>query len=273
MERRAKRPRVDTSSAEAMANDFCSDFCLPPADLSCGVRFHALPTFEATTQNLVPARLRQISPLTGDWLSSRALRLQETGRYLPAARAASRIRESVWWYPVTVIQGSTGSGKSTQIPQICLEMRNERWLPYGVVAHVSPTIEPLVDLHSRLEEEMDAWHWIHLATGRDKASVAGYTCAMFTTGVLVTAWWDVVQYFSVLIYDESHDRSTSYSELFNMVKPFVDKNKFKLIVMSATLNPSKVYDFFGPSNCNTVNLEGRLYPLYRFEPEVPIVRH
>ena len=150
-------------------------------------------------------------------------------------------------------------------------MRNEGWLRHGVVAHVSPTIEPLVGLHGRLEEEMDARRWIHLATGRDKASVRGYTCAMFTTGVLVTAWWDVVEYFSVLIYDESHDRSTSYSELFNMVKPFVDKRKFKLIVMSATLNPSKVYDFFGDSNCNTVNLERRLYPLYRFEPEVPIV--
>ncbi len=48
------------------------------------------------------------------------------------------------------------------------------------------------------------------------------------------------------------------------------QKKPKLVVMSATFQPSKLAEFFGVDNCNTITLDGRLYPLYRFEPEKPM---
>ncbi len=77
----------------------------------------------------------------------------------------------------------------------------------------------LVALHSRLEDEMDARKLIHPATGRGSVGVGRCTCALFTTGVLVSAWCDVVSSCSALILDEAHIRSSSYSELFQMARP------------------------------------------------------
>jgi HrpA-like RNA helicase len=86
----------------------------------------------------------------------------------------------------------------------------------------------------------------------------------------VSAWCDVVSSCSALILDEAHIRSSSYSELFQMVRPLAMQKKLKLVVMSATSQPSKLAEFFGVDNCNTITLDGRLYPLYRFEPEKPM---
>ncbi len=96
----------------------------------------------------------------------RSQELQKEASLLPAARAAAHIRDSVYEYPVTLIEGSTGSGKSTQTIQVLLEMQWAYELPRGIVAQVCPLIEPLVALHSRLEQELEAWSRIHPATGR-----------------------------------------------------------------------------------------------------------
>jgi hypothetical protein len=115
----------------------------------------------------------------------RSQELQKEASLLPAARAAAHIRDSVYEYPVTLIEGSTGSGKSTQTIQVLLEMQWGNGLAWGIVAQVCPLIEPLVALHSRLEDEMEAWNWIHLATGERRPelnnSVSGICvqCASF----------------------------------------------------------------------------------------------
>ena len=254
-----------------MASVPSCDFTVPPADLSEERRFRQLETFEPGAAATDAAPVRTTSPLTGQpFMRRRSQELQKEASLLPAARAAAQIRDSVYEYPVTLIEGSTGSGKSTQTIQVLLEMQWGNGLAWGIVAQVCPLIEPLVALHSRLEEEMEAWNWIHLATGRGSVGDARCTCALFTTGVLVSAWWDVVYVCSALILDEAHIRSSSYSELFQMVRPLVMQKKLKLVVMSATFQPSKLAEFFGVDNCNTITLDGRLYPLYGFETEKPM---
>jgi hypothetical protein len=156
-----------------MASVPSCDFTVPPADLSEGRRFRQLETFEPGAAATDAAHVRTTSPLTGKPLSHwRARELQEAASLLPAARAAAQIRESVVQFPVTLIEGSTGSGKSTQTTQVLLELRRDWKLGYNFLAQVCPIIEPLADLHRRLEDEMDAKNAIHLATdgtGCDRA--------------------------------------------------------------------------------------------------------
>ena len=202
-----------------MASAASRTFTVPPADLSEERCFRQLETFEPGAAATDAAPVRTTSPLTGNALYGWARQLQEEASLLPAARSAAQIRDSVYEYPVTLTEGSTGSGKSTQTIQILFEMQWGNGLAWGIVAQVCPLIEPLVALHSRLEEEMEAWNWIHLATGHGSVGDARCTCALFTTGVLVSAWCDVVSSCSALILDEAHIRSSSYSELFQMVRP------------------------------------------------------
>ena len=108
----------------------------------------------------------EYSPLHGRRLRARAQYLQREAAQLPAARAAKRIRAAVIDNAVVILEGQTGSGKSTQVPQIALDLLWCRRLSHRKVVHVCPLIEPLRCLHRRLEDEMDASGQIQLATGR-----------------------------------------------------------------------------------------------------------
>ena len=132
---------------------------------------------------------RQFSPLHGRFLRARARDLQHEAAQLPAARAARRIREAVMKNAVVILEGETGSGKSTQVPQIVLQLF---WADMSLLArkvvHVCPLIEPLRGLHKRLEHEMDAVGEIPLMTGRGSECGESGWLMLMTAGVLLHMW-------------------------------------------------------------------------------------
>ena len=145
---------------------------MPPSEVAGGLRFRSLPALAAELGSGDEVRVRRRSPLTGAYFRRRrAQELQETAAQLPAARAYSEIMAAVRRYSVTIIQGSTGTGKSTQVMQTVLEMQWYHQVSSGTVVQVCPIVEPLRDMHQRLEDEMGARSRIHLATGRDSCAV------------------------------------------------------------------------------------------------------
>ena len=214
-----------------------------------------------------PAAPRTTSPLTGWDLRKRALELQTQAARLPTARASGRIRDAVSNNAVVVLRGTTGSGKSTQMPQIMLDMVWQGMLRRGSVVVGHPLVVPLRDLHARLEEEMDARGCIHLASSDYTAPGKRNHLSLMSLGVLVQAWWDIVEDMAALICDEAHIRSLSYSHLFRLLLPRVLMGRLKVVVMSATLSLSDLQSFFSGVDMAVVDIRARQYPIYRFEPE------
>ena len=114
---------------------------------------------------------------------------------------------------------------------------------------------------------MDARQQIHFATGEGSQATHAKKLSLVTTGVLVQAWWDLLGDVSVLIFDEIHIRSTAYSNLFHMVLPLMRRGTLKLTVMSATMHLDPALQFFSGVDISLVEIAGRRYPLYVFEPE------
>ena len=118
--------------------------------------FRLVECVQNTTVKESDVEPRRFSPLTGKELNPRPLKFQMQAAQLPAARGAKRIQAAIEESSVVIVKGDTGSGKSTQIPQIVLDLMREGVLDKGLVVHVWPLGEPLFGLHTRLEAEMDA---------------------------------------------------------------------------------------------------------------------
>ena len=136
----------------------------------------ALPTLEAAPTCALALSVRNYYPPTGERLCGSAAQAQQGASRLPAACAVALIRTNALDNDVTILDGETGSGKSTQTPPNLLEMQSEH-IPPGLVLHVCPLIEPLRALHRRLECEMKAPASTSLTTGRSSISVRGSNCA------------------------------------------------------------------------------------------------
>lgn len=263
----AKSRRIST----AMETGDYGRFDYLPEHLPDERVFRLVECVKNTTSKESEVPARHMSPLTGRFLSPRFFKLQLEASKLPAARARNRIQEAVEESSVVILQGDTGSGKSTQVPQIALELIRENIVNDGLVVHVCPLVEPLFGLHARLENEMEAHKEVHLATGQGSFPKKACRLALMTTGVLMNAWWEVIPKMTVLILDEVHIRSIEYTNLFQMVKRLLQERSFKLIIMSATLHISKWQTFFQEFSPSVLEISGRQFPLFVFEPEVDLV--
>ena len=233
----------------------------------------ALPSLMPARLEEAPEAYRTVSPVTRRSLSDSALRLQDRARALPVAWKYKEIIECMTAHRVTVVTGDTGTGKTTQVPQMAFDYlwkhhdRTRVWL--GQVLTAMPSKAATEAQFRRVCEETDVWpgKWAACRThgckqGDTKASLmfltCGYLVRLLHTGILAKA--------AILIIDDTQDKTEDVSFLYAVLRQEFDLSRCtcKLVLMSAQGQVEEVREFFG-DNVGHVSVMGRRFQLDRCE--------
>jgi ATP-dependent helicase HrpA len=187
---------------------------------------------------------------------------------LPIAQHRDRIAELVRAHPVTIVCGETGSGKTTQIPKICLASgRGES----GLIGCTQPRRIAARSLAHRLAAEMPGaprgfvGHKIRFQDATRPETVV----KVMTDGVLLAETHSDrrLRAYDTIIVDEAHERSLNVDFLLGYLRRLVgERPDLKVIVTSATIDTERFSRFFG--GAPVIEVSGRTYPVeVRYRPE------
>ncbi len=192
---------------------------------------------------------------------------------LPVAARRGELAAAITEHQVVVVAGETGSGKTTQLPKVCLELgRGIR----GTIGHTQPRRLAARTVAQRIADELrtplgDAVGY----TVRFTDQVGDRTLVkLMTDGILLAEIQRDRQLlrYDTLILDEAHERSLNIDFLLGYLTNLLPRRpELKLIVTSATIDPQRFSAHFG--GAPIVEVSGRTYPVeirYRpLEPEPP----
>ncbi|MCX7545313.1 ATP-dependent RNA helicase HrpA [Marinicella gelatinilytica] len=180
---------------------------------------------------------------------------------LPVSEQADNIRQTIIENQVTIIAGETGSGKTTQIPKICLQAGLGQ---FGQIGCTQPRRIAAKSVAARVSEELAVTlgHGVGYQVRFDeKYSEDGYIRFM-TDGILLQQTlrdrW--LNDYDTIIIDEAHERSLNIDFLLGFIKKLLPKRPdLKVIITSATIDTEKFSAHF--NDAPIINVSGRSYPV------------
>lgn len=186
---------------------------------------------------------------------------------LPVVERHEEILHAIRDNQVVIICGETGSGKTTQIPKICLEL--ERGIA-GMIGHTQPRRIAARTVATRIASELNSplGHAVgYKVRFSDKISDDSYIKLM-TDGILLaeTQGDPLLQGYDTLIIDEAHERSLNIDFLLGYLKRLLPKRPdLKIIVTSATIDADQFSKHF--NDAPVIEVSGRTYPVeMRYRP-------
>ncbi len=186
---------------------------------------------------------------------------------LPVNACRTEITQAIGKHPVVVICGETGSGKTTQLPKICLELG--RGLK-GLIGHTQPRRIAARATASRIAQELKSELGRYVGYKirfTDKTSPESYIKLM-TDGILLaeTQTDPLLRQYDTILIDEAHERSLNIDFLLGYLKSVLARRRdLKLIVTSATLDAERFSKHF--DGAPIIEVSGRLYPIEtRYRP-------
>jgi ATP-dependent helicase HrpA len=186
---------------------------------------------------------------------------------LPVSALRDEIRAAIVANQVVIVCGETGSGKTTQLPKICLEAG--RGLS-GVIGHTQPRRIAARTVAARIAEELK--QTLGQAVGykvrfQDRSRPEGLIKLM-TDGILLAETQNdrYLDQYDTLIVDEAHERSLNIDFLLGYLSWLLPKRPdFRLVITSATIDPERFSRHF--NNAPIINVSGRSYPVdVRYRP-------
>ena len=180
---------------------------------------------------------------------------------LPVSARAKEIAKLLDEHQVLIVAGDTGSGKTTQLPKICLEAG---FGVLGLIGHTQPRRLAALSVANRIADELGAEIGAGVGSQirfKDNTSEQSYLKLM-TDGILLAEIQQdkYLNKYEVLIIDEAHERSLNIDFLLGYLKQLLQKRRnLKLIVTSATIDVEKFSKHFG--NAPIVAVSGRTYPV------------
>ncbi|WP_172168663.1 ATP-dependent RNA helicase HrpA [Brevibacterium sp. CT2-23B] len=186
---------------------------------------------------------------------------------LPVTAAKDEIAEAIRDNQVVIIAGETGSGKTTQLPKICLDLGLG---VDGLIGHTQPRRIAARTVAERIADELDEELGSTIGYQvRFTAQVADSTrVKVMTDGILLSELSrdKLLRDYEVIIIDEAHERSLNIDFLLGYLKEVLDRRPdLKVIITSATIDPESFSAHF--DDAPIISVEGRTFPVeVRYRP-------
>ncbi len=180
---------------------------------------------------------------------------------LPVVGKREEIARAIEANQVVIVCGETGSGKTTQLPKICLELGRG---VAGLIGHTQPRRIAARTVAMRIASELNSplGHAVgYKVRFSDSVSKDTYIKLM-TDGILLaeTQGDPLLRAYDTIIIDEAHERSLNIDFLLGYLKQLLLKRPdLKLIVTSATIDAERFSQHF--NNAPVIEVSGRLYPV------------
>ncbi|MGV6853336.1 MAG: ATP-dependent RNA helicase HrpA [bacterium] len=180
---------------------------------------------------------------------------------LPVSERKDEILEVIKKHPVTILAGETGSGKTTQLPKICLEAG------LGVAGMIACTQPRRIAAHSvanRIAEELGVKLGLQVGYQVRFTDQSGpeTLVKLMTDGILLQEIHHdpLLLKYDCIILDEAHERSLNIDFLLGFLKTLLKKrHDLKVIVTSATIDTQRFSEFFGQAP--VIEVSGRTWPV------------
>ena len=190
---------------------------------------------------------------------------------LPVAARKDDIAAAIKTNQVVIIAGETGSGKTTQIPKICLELGRGR---RGFIGHTQPRRLAARTVAERIADELGQkiGESVGYAIRFDDQVGEHSSVKLMTDGILLAEMQRdrYLNAYDTIIIDEAHERSLNIDFLLGYLKQLLPKRPdLKIIITSATIDPERFAQHFADAQGNPapiIEVSGRTYPvevLYR----------
>ncbi|TKR54175.1 ATP-dependent RNA helicase HrpA [Allopusillimonas ginsengisoli] len=189
---------------------------------------------------------------------------------LPVSGRRQDIADAIRANQVVIVCGETGSGKTTQLPKICLELgRGQR----KIIGHTQPRRLAATSVAKRIAQELktELGDWVGYQIRFSDRSGPGTAIKLMTDGILLAESQrdPMLRRYDTIIIDEAHERSLNIDFLLGFLKQLLPRRPdLKLIITSATIDADRFASHFASEGkpAPVIEVSGRLYPvdvLYR----------
>lgn len=186
---------------------------------------------------------------------------------LPVTEALGTLSDALSAHQVVVVVGETGSGKTTQLPKLCLALGRGR--EKGIV-HTQPRRLAARAVAERIAEECGSvlGDLVGYQVRFQKAVSQETAIKLVTDGLLLAEFRDdpLLSRYDTVIIDEAHERSLNIDFLFGILKRILPKRPdLTLIITSATINYERFHTHF--DGAPVIQVSGRTFPVEtRYRP-------
>ncbi len=193
---------------------------------------------------------------------------------LPVSGRRQEIAAALKANQVVIVSGETGSGKTTQLPKICLALGRGQ---AGLIGHTQPRRIAASSTAKRIAQELGSPLGEHVGFKvrfTDTLS-KGASVKLMTDGILLAESQTdpLLRQYDTIIIDEAHERSLNIDFLLGYLKQLLPKRPdLKLIITSATIDADRFARHFarGDKPAPVIEVSGRLYPVeIRYRPVEP----
>ena len=190
---------------------------------------------------------------------------------LPVSGRRQDIARAILENQVIIVSGETGSGKTTQLPKICLELgRGQK----GLIGHTQPRRIAASSTAKRIAQELGSPLGVHVGfkVRFTDTLQPGASVKLMTDGILLaeTQTDPLLKNYDTIIIDEAHERSLNIDFLLGYLKQLLPRRPdLKVIITSATIDADRFARHFGTGDklAPVIEVSGRLYQVeVRYRP-------